>query len=85
MLLGERKGCVIVLELFSDEGDRLEQCFGCNTGDCFSALLLAHDTKILERTRMIDNNLLLSSPGFSPLPALVSSVCYIRGRHVCGA
>lgn len=78
---------MMVLELFSDEGDRLGQCFACNTGDFvfLFALLLAYNTKVLERTRAIDNNLLLSSPDFSPLPALGSSVCYIRGRHVCGA
>lgn len=39
-----------------------------------------------ERTRVIENNLLLSSPGFSLLPALGSSVCCIRGKHCgCGA
>lgn len=76
MLLEERKGSIIVLELFSDEGDRDGQCFGCRTGNLFLSLfvlLLAHNTKILERTRVIENNL-LNSPGFSPLLALGFSV-----------
>lgn len=40
---------MIVLELFSGEGDRLGQCFGHNTADLFVSLfvlLLAHNTKI---------------------------------------
>lgn len=49
-------------------------------------LLLAHNPKILERTRVIENNLLLSSPSFSLLPALGLSGCCIRGKCcVCGA
>lgn len=79
---------MIALELFHDEGERLGPCFGCNMGDLFVSLfvlLLAHYTKILERIRVIETNLLLSSPGLSLLPALGSSVCCVRGKRcVCG-
>lgn len=71
MLLEQRKGSRTVLELFSDEGDRLGQCFGCNKAD-LSVLLLAHSTEIPEGTRVIENNL-LSSPGSCLLPAVASS------------
>lgn len=67
---------MIVLELFSGEGDRLGQCFGCNTANLFVSLfvlLLAHNTKIQESKRVVENNLLLSSPGSCLLPALASS------------
>lgn len=64
---------MIVLELFSGEGDRLGQCFGHNTADLFVSLfvlLLAHNTKIHESRRVIEN---LSSPCSCLLAALASS------------
>lgn len=56
---------MIALELFHGERERLGQRFECNIGDLFVSLfvlLLAHYTKILDRTRVIETNLLLSSP-----------------------
>lgn len=79
---------MIALELIHGGVERLGQCFGCNI-DLFVSLfvlLLAHYDKILEGTRVIETNLLQSSPGFSLLAALGSSVCCVREKHcVCVA
>lgn len=74
-----------ILELLSDEGDGLGQCFGCNTADLFVALVvlvLAHSTEIHESTGMIENDLLLSSPGSRLLPAVVPQVAELFVGHI---